>query len=1761
MEYARQNRRMAGRGRKTARLRWLAAAAIMAAAACPGRTPGPTGGDEPRPDQWTTSPAGGPTAASVPAVLEDPEPVDVELPVDAPDEPGDHVEGGLQATLLGQLQLAVGARAGLRVVVEREVSLLEAAPAPDAEVWVALGTGDDAKTVYHGRTDEKGAAAVSFRVPRGTAGKSLLTVHVVDDETNGKATHAREVDITDPMRVLLTTDKPMYQPGQIMHLRALALSGREVGARGNVSVTFLIEDAKGNKLQRKTVRTSAQGIASLDFPIASQVNKGPWHVSLVDAGGETLAEKTVTVEHYVLPKFQVAVSFDRSYYAPGDVVSGTVNARYFFGQPVAGGRVTVKAQTFDAEFHTFQEAHGTTDADGIWGFEITLPRVLAGSELEQGNARVTFETTVVDTADQDETDHGSVVVSPDPLEVLVMPESGRVVPGVDNVLWIAVARPDGTAVRGTVTLDVPDGSTSAATDELGIAALRWHAPRNLPDRASTDENGIARASLPVRFAADAGGERFDTAVAVPVEAGGDDQVLLRLEHAVAKAGSTTKVQVLSTRDVGSVFLDIVQGRQTVLTKTLDLADGKASLDLAIPPELAGTLELHAYLLRRDGEFVRDGRVMVVEPADELRIDVSQNQPEYLPGEHARIRFAVTDAAGRPKAAALGVIMVDEAVYALQEMQPGLEKIYFLLEKEILRPRYELHFAPGGVSVDDVIRDRDIPAARQKAAAVLLAGAEPEAPWSLDQNKAAEREAFRTGKLWRIYDALEKLVGFTGGGLAHEDNHPGELKDDVLDRAVAAQLLTDGERTAPAGRPVRVEDLEGLQGGLEMIDLANRAARWGVLHVYRLVALWAMQEEARCEEDQDNYYYGYGQYCVPSDIFAELRWTRPAGTPAGTHFATSDALRDPWGREYVVRKLPQERWGQGPDWTIGRVEIFSKGPDGRTDTDDDVKWDTYWDPSTLEVPEGEYRTYTLSAVWPDYYSALSPAEQEWASAIQEEEGERQEGRWDRMRGAFPMEEAGGWGGAPPMAAPAGAFMAADMAVATETGSTSTPEPTTPAGGGAGGPPARIRKFFPETLLWKPDVVTDDNGEAEVELDMADSITTWRMSVLASSSDGALGSREHGIVVFQPFFVDLDLPVALTQNDEVSIPVALYNYLDQAQDVELELVADNWFQAIGAQKLTVRLDPREVTSRFFRIKAKGPGTHALTVYATGERKSDAIRRDIRVEPDGVPVEQTFSDALIGEVTHEFEMPRDGIPGSEYLEVKVYPGALAQAVENLDSMLQMPGGCFEQTSSSTYPNLLVLDYLRKTETITPEIQMKAEQYVQLGYQRLLTFECTGGGFEWFGNTPAHLVLTAYGLREFVDMSQVYPVDPDVIQRTKEFLLGKQKGDGSWEVEQGGIAEGAINRQQGSIVNTTAYVTWALAESGVEGDALNRARSFLAGKLDGDIDDPYTLGLLLQVFADDPDHSRRDKVVAVLARLKKEDEDGGVYWQSEDPSAFGSTGDVGAMEATALIALGLIESGLEPNLAQGALDWLVRHKDAMGNWSSTQATIMTLKALIQAALGGPRDVTASVDVVINGEVVQTIEITPETADVMHVVDATGKLQAGRNTVTIASSLAERKGIMTQILARSWVPWPAEQRPAEDEPLRLKVEYDRTQLATGDILRAQVTAEYVFEEPAENVIIDLGIPPGFDVVTADLEAAMEAGKIARYELTGRQIIIYVAKLVPGQRLRFEVGFEARYPLRAQAPRSEAYLYYDPDVRAQTRPVAIEVADAAPVAP
>ena len=73
---------------------------------------------------------------------------------------------------------------------------------------------------------------------------------------------------------------------------------------------------------------------------------------------------------------------------------------------------------------------------------------------------------------------------------------------------------------------------------------------------------------------------------------------------------------------------------------------------------------------------------------------------------------------------------------------------------------------------------------------------------------------------------------------------------------------------------------------------------------------------------------------------------------------------------------------------------------------------------------------------------------------------------------------------------------------------------------------VRSYFPEALYINPEIITDAKGNADISIPVADSITTWRMAMLASTQSGALGTGSSSLKVFQDFFVDLDLPITLT-----------------------------------------------------------------------------------------------------------------------------------------------------------------------------------------------------------------------------------------------------------------------------------------------------------------------------------------------------------------------------------------------------------------------------------------------------------------------------------------------------------------------------------------------------------------------------------------------------------------------------------------------------------
>jgi uncharacterized protein YfaS (alpha-2-macroglobulin family) len=703
---------------------------------------------------------------------------------------------------------------------------------------------------------------------------------------------------------------------------------------------------------------------------------------------------------------------------------------------------------------------------------------------------------------------------------------------------------------------------------------------------------------------------------------------------------------------------------------------------------------------------------------------------------------------------------------------------------------------------------------------------------------------------------------------------------------------------------------------------------------------------------------------------------------------------------------------------------------------------------------------------------------------------------------------------------------------------------PQTGGSAAP--RVRRDFPETLVWHPELITDDHGKASLEIPLADSITTWRASIDGVSTAGKLGSLETPITVFQDFFVDLDLPESMSLGDQVSVPVTCYNYLKEAQDVRFTLAAGDWFKC-PREQLSVHLGPGEVKSVHFPIEVLRVGNHSLQVTAQGANIADAVEREIRVVPTGERIDHLKNDILKSELSDTFTIPAQTIPDSENHWLKVYPSRFSEVVEGLDSIFQAPYGCFEQTSSTTYPNVLVLDYMKQMGRLTPEIEIKARKYINAGYQRLLTFEVEGGGFEWFGRPPANICLTAYGILEFTDMARVHPVDEAVTERARKWLFGQQNGDGSWsEINRGWTWQG-----RGSM---TAFVAWALAESGDNSVNLDKALEYLRSHAE-ELSNTYAKALAANAFlARDRNDSFGRKLIGQLKEAAIVDDKGTTHWESSGYSITYSHGSGMDTECTALCAMALMKAGSSPESVKQALTWISTHKFADGTLGSTQATILSLRALLQASrasLGQASE--SSVSVLLNGEKIETFQINKENSDVMKQIDLTKHLHAGENRLELRQTPAGE--LPVQLAGVCWLPAhssTANTAPHQTDLLQIDLHYDRTTLAVNDLLKCSVTVKNNTAQKINMAIVDLGIPPGFDVETSAFESMQQEDRLAKFEVTGNQVILYLRELSNTTPLQFNYTLRAKYPLRVQTPPSAVYEYYQPQNRAESKPVVLQ---------
>ncbi|GAP13432.1 large extracellular alpha-helical protein [Longilinea arvoryzae] len=1611
-----------------------------------------------------------------------------------------------ETLVLGQNRWAPGSEALVHVLV-RDSS--NGSPLANAQVEAQLKPAGG--QVFSATTDAQGSAVVRVQVPADAAPEQTLVVRT--RSALGADEVEQKISVERDYRLFLSTDKPIYQPGQVIHLRALALSAFDLSPADGQEVEVIIADGKGNKVFRQKIDTSEYGAVWTDFQLASEVNTGDYKISAVM--GDTTSEKTVSVEHYALPKFEVTLDTERDYYTPGSVVRGTLEARYFFGKPVANSPVHLEGATFDVQRNLEVTLDGQTDAEGRYTFEFALPGYIAGSDLDNGLGTFYVQAAVTDQTQHSEISNLSLPVAARALVIEAVPESGVLKPGVENLLYVMTSYPDGSPADCDLVLTLNNGGTvmDAQTGEFGVAELRF-TPTDPYQAVQINANDSAGNRASANFSFSGTWE--------------EESVLLRPDQPVYRVGDTMNLTVLTTARQGSVYLDIVREGQTVSTRSLEIQDGRADAAVDLTPDLFGTLELHAYKILSSGSIVRDSRLVAVENRADLAVSFAAGQETYLPGDTASLDLRVQAADTQGVQAAVGLAIVDESVFALAEQDPGFAKLYFLLESQLLEPKYDLH----GFSVPDLMigvpsNNPDFKRALARTGQAAMAAAVPTGQaFSLQVDTRTEhmqqantlRTRFFNGFSLALFGGwilLALAVAFFNGRRLVREGRFGRailvLGGTLLGLGLISLIIPLGENDRWVS--TYWQRLEVIIEAL--LNQANLVAL-GILALIGLIGL--IVAAARSKDVDLGWLLGGAALSFGILVLLSLSLQfidlNTGDAWVTVLLITAAVVLLLYPLSFLLRAagflLERRGWASFGALTVGLALLVVSLPLGAI---------------TMMGGGG----------------AMAPA-------MVEQKVNRD------MVGAIP-----------PMMAP----MATQAPMVEEAAPAGTAENTT----GSAQEAPRLRQYFPETMLWLPDAVTDANGDLHLDVPVADSITTWRMTALASSKDGRMGSISTPLVVFQDFFIDLDLPAALTVGDEVAVPVGVYNYLTEEQTVRLELQAEDWFELVGEGSQEISLQPNEINVVYFRVRALDFGPQSFQVTAWGSKMSDAIRKPVTVYPNGKLISATASDRLEADLPADQAVfiPNEAVAGTQKLLVKIYPGMVSQVVEGLDSILQMPSGCFEQTSSTTYPNVLVLDYLKNTQQLAPEVQMKAEEYINLGYQRLLTFEVAGGGFSLFGDAPADRMLTAYGLQEFSDMSRVHSVDEALIQRTADWLLAQQESDGSWKNDRGLVHEGSWAALGDDRTPVTAYIVWSLISAGQFDDAGVQKGLEYVREHATQMDDPYALALVTNALVA-ADRERGDTLSsatqAALDRLAGMAQRSGsqAFWSSQVATFMGGEGQTGSVETTALAAYAMLRARYDPQLSTAALTYLIQTKDNAGTWYTTQATVLALKALIESVSAGGEGANATLTVTLNGGQERTLEVTPETFDVVQMVSFEDVLPGAENHIAI--QMQGQGNLMYQVVSSYYLPWDKLAQYPELQPqqelVSIDVAYDRTELAVNDTVTVNVTVN--LNQPggkAESALIDLGLPPGFTVMSEDLDAWVarfndvpedyDFPAIQRYELTGRQILVYITNLQEGKPLEFSYRLLARFPLQAQTPSSSAYDYYNPDVNGLDDPQTLVV--------
>ena len=547
-------------------------------------------------------------------------------------------------------------------------------------------------------TDQNGLAQVDEKEPHP---ESVLVMARTKDDFAVSAPWSYWMD-TDPTRSLaayIYTDRPVYRPGDTVHFKAIlrTRSGFTYQAPAYTDFNLKISDTEGKDVFAATLKSSAMGTLHGEYAIPSNVALGDYTIQI--RTGEFFTQGgSFSVEEYKKPEYEVHVIPDAQRVLQGQPIKATIDAKYYFGEPVANAKVkwvVHQERTYSGLDMYTQEAEDEgepADEDDGEGTESDSENYYNGKQTaensatldENGQLRITIPTEF------DENKHTDITYR---IEARVTDEANREISGHNYVLatygsFQIGARPSSYLyqVGSTAKLDIEarDYDGHPVQTPFHVALESWdyrsHAGVSLfSTDGKTDDSGHAEVDVPISK----GGSIHATVTAVTPEnrtlkevayiwapdpefywfGGASERIQIIPDQKSYKPGDTARVMIMAGPDPASILVTS-EGLGLFSRQVVRSNGGPVTVEVPIRNENTPNFYVTAAFLK-DNKLHQGSKIIEVPPdAYKLNVQLQPSKPQFEPGETASYTIVAKDAQGRPAVGEFSLGVVDEAIYAI-----------------------------------------------------------------------------------------------------------------------------------------------------------------------------------------------------------------------------------------------------------------------------------------------------------------------------------------------------------------------------------------------------------------------------------------------------------------------------------------------------------------------------------------------------------------------------------------------------------------------------------------------------------------------------------------------------------------------------------------------------------------------------------------------------------------------------------------------------------------------------------------------------------------------------------------------------------------------------------------------------------------------------------------------------------------------------------------------------------------------------------------